>query len=305
MACPEPGALAYGLGVNKSVVVWVVIASLGVLSCGGGSPPAASAPEAAAVAFQPTAFGVTVAGRGRPVILIPCLGCPGSIWTPTVGHLGANVQTHVLTLSGFAGRPAIDKPLIATARAELAVYIRDRHLDHPIVIGHSLGGFLVYWLAATEPELVGPIVTVDQPPAIGAFPGALDDAGRQRDSWKQMAPKDFQDAVRGFFATMANEPARLEPLLREIVRSDQRSFADAYYELVATDLRPDLTKIKAPLLAIVADSEYQKQLGEQLAPIAHHEAVTLRHTKHMVMIDDPAGFYRALDGFFAAHPAAP
>lgn len=292
--------------MNKPVVVWVVIASLGVMACGGGVPPrAASAPEPAAVAFQPTAFGVTVSGKGRPVILIPCLGCPGSIWMPTVGHLGASVQTHVLTLSGFAGRPAIDKPLIATARAELAVYIRDRHLDHPIVIGHSLGGFLVYWLAATEPDMVGPIVTIDQPPAIAAVPGAIDEAGKQRDQWKRMAPQEFQDAVRAFFSAMANEPSHLEALLREIVRSDQRSFADAYYELVSTDLRPDLSKIKAPLLAILADSEYQKQIGAQLAPIPHHEAVTLPHTKHMVMLDDPAAFYRAVDGFLAAHPATP
>jgi N-formylmaleamate deformylase len=297
----DRGSLAYGWGVKKPAVVAVVVV-LGLVACGATAP--ATAPPEAPVAFQPTAFGVTVSGQGRPVILIPGLGCPGSIWTPTVGHLGANVQTHVLTLSGFAGRPAIDKPLIATARAELAVYIRDRHLDHPIVIGHSLGGFLVYWLAATEPELVGPIVTVDVPPAIGAFPGAIEDAARQRDSWKQMAPRDFHDAVRALFATMANEPSHLEPLVREVVRSDQRSFADAYYELVATDLRPDLAKIKAPLLAILADTAYQHQIGEQLAPISHHEAVTLPHTKHMVMLDDPPAFYRALDGFLAAHPAA-
>jgi len=302
--------LAYGRGVNKPVVVCVVIASLaaslGAMSCGGALPPspvgASSEPPAA---FQPTAFGVTVSGKGRPVILIPCLGCPGSMWTPTVGHLGASVQTHVLTLSGFAGRPAIDKPLIATARAELAVYIRDRHLDHPIVIGHSLGGFLVYWLAATEPELVGPIVVIDEPAGIATIPGVVERAARQRDQWKAMAPADFPDAVRTFFAGMANDPARLDVLLRDIVRSDQRSFADAYYELVSTDVRPDLAKIKAPLLAILADSEDQQEIAAQLAPVPHHEVVTLPHTKHMVMLDDPPAFYRALDSFLAAQPGTP
>jgi N-formylmaleamate deformylase len=299
-----PG-LAYGRGVNKPVVVGVVIASLGVMSCGGGLPPPAAAAPEPAVAFQPTAFGVTVSGKGRPVILIPCLGCPGSIWTPTVGHLGANVQTHVLTLSGFAGRPAIDKPLIATARAELAVYIRDRHLDHPIVIGHSLGGFLVYWLAATEPDLLGPVVVVDAPPALLAVPGALDYASQQRDRWKKMAAGEFDDAIRQFFAPMANDPAHLDVLMRDVVRSDQRTMADAFYELFATDLRPDLAKIKVPLLAILADGEDRALIVSQLAAIRDHTEVTLAHTKHMVMLDDPAAFYRALDAFFAAHPAAP
>ena len=283
--------------MNKLVVVALV---LGLVACGSTAPPAASAEPL--VSFQPTAFGVTVAGKGRPVILIPCLGCPGSIWTPTVGHLGATVQTHVLTLSGFAGRPPIDKPLLATARAELAVYIRDRHLDHPVVIGHSLGGFLVYWLAATEPDLLGPIVVVDAPPALVAMPGALDYATQQRDRWKQMAAGEFDDAIRQFFAPMATEPGHLDALMRDVVRSDQRTMADAFYELFATDLRPDLGKIKGPLLAILADGEDHQMIAAQLAPFRDHTEVTLAHTKHMVMLDDPAAFYRAIDGFLAAHP---
>ncbi len=290
--------------MNKPLVV-VVVAVLGLAACGAAAPTGGAAVEAAPVAFQPTAFGVTVTGRGRPVILIPGLGCPGSVWTPTVAHLGASVQTHVLTLSGFAGRPPIDKPLVATARAELAVYIRDRHLDHPIVIGHSLGGFLAYWLAATEPDLVGPVITVDAIPAMGAFPGMVDGAAQQRDSWKQMAPAAFEDAVRAFFATMASEPSRIDSLLRDVLRSDQRAMADAFYELVSTDLRPDLSKIKVPLLAIVADSEYQQMFAPQLAAVSRHEIVPIPQTRHMVMLDDPAAFYRVVDRFIAAHPAAP
>ncbi|MBC7978522.1 MAG: alpha/beta hydrolase [Myxococcales bacterium] len=288
--------------MNKPLVALACV--LGLAGCGGAPSTGGASTEPVPVVFQPTAFGVTVTGRGRPVILIPCLGCPGTIWNPTVGHLGASVQTHVLTLSGFAGRPPIDKPLIATARAELAVYIRDRQLDHPIVIGHSLGGFLVYWLAATEPDLVGPVVTVDAPPALIALPGALDYAAKQRDRWKQMSAADFDDAIRTFFAPMANDPADLAPLLRDIVHSDQRSIADAFYELFATDVRPDLPKIKVPLLAIIADTEDQQPIAAQLAPIAGHETVVLPRTKHMVMLDDAAAFYRAIDAFIAAHPAA-
>ena len=140
--------------------------------------PRARAPNAAAVAvavataapvpapvarpYAPTSFSVTVAGRphGRPIILIPGLGCPGSVWADTVAHF-PDAETHVLTLAGFAGQAPISTPLSATVRAELAIYIRDRHLEHPIIIGHSLGGFIAFWLAAAEPDLVGPTITVD------------------------------------------------------------------------------------------------------------------------------------------------
>jgi N-formylmaleamate deformylase len=287
----------------------VIVAVFLLAACGGASPapaPAPSAPSARSArharAFEPTAFTVEVSGTGRPVILVPGLGCPGSIWKDTVAHLAATAQTHVLTLSGFAGRPPIDKPLVATARAELAIYIRDRHLDHPVVIGHSLGGFLAYWLAGTEPDLVGAVIAVDAVPAIGAFPGATDGGAQMRDSWKKMSADEFAAATRQFFGTMANDPVQLQPLLAEILRSDQRAMADAFYELFTTDIRPELPGITAPVLAIIADSPYRKFIVEQLAPVPEHEVVVIPHTKHIVMYDDPAGFQRAVDSFLAAHP---
>ncbi len=287
--------------MNKLLAIAVVAA------CGGAPPATATTSSSGDVmkpapAFEPTAFAVEVSGHGRAVILIPGLGCPGSVWKDTVAHLGAGVESHVLTLSGFAGRPPIDKPLIATVRAELAVYIRDRHLDHPVVIGHSLGGFLAYWLAATEPELVGPIVAVDSIPAIGAAAGGPAGAATMRDSWKKMSAQEFTAATRQFFATMTNEPAKLEPLFNEVARSDQRAMADAFYELFSVDIRPELSKITAPVLAIVADSPYQQFIAEQLTPVPHHEVTPIPHTKHMVMYDDPAGFFRVLDAFLAGHP---
>lgn len=293
----------------RLVVAVAIAAPVSLAACGRDPAPVRSTAHPAAdapgpAAFQPTAFAVDVAGRGRPVIFIPGLGCPGSLWSATVAHLGAGVQSHVLTLAGFAGRPPLpaDRPLLATARTELAAYIRDRRLDHPVVIGHSLGGFLAYWLAATEPELVGPIIAVDAFPAIGAMPAGDAGAADQRDRWKQMPADEFAASMRQFFATMAEDPARIEPVIAQVLRSDQRAIADAFYELFAVDLRAQLPRITRPVLAIVADSPYQRFIAEQLAAVPHHEVIPIPHTRHMVMLDDPAGFERALDRFLAAHP---
>src|SRR5215813_13639821 len=139
---------------------------LALAACGCESPADASARTGGVPGprsgFTPHAFSVEVRGSGRPVILIPGLGCPASVWRDTVAHLhGLGYQTHTLTLAGFAGKPRIDQPLARTTVEELARYIRDRHLVSPVVIGHSLGGTLAYWLAAREPGLVGAMIIID------------------------------------------------------------------------------------------------------------------------------------------------
>ena len=116
---------------------------------------------------QPRSFHVDVVGRGRPMILIPGLSSSPDTWKTTVARYRDRYECHVLTLAGFVGQPPIAEPLIATARADLVKYIRDKHLDHPVVVGHSLGGTLAMGVAIDHPELVGPIVVVDMVPFLG------------------------------------------------------------------------------------------------------------------------------------------
>lgn len=95
-------------------------------------------------------FTVDVQGHGRPVILIPGLACSAEVWNGTVEHLTSEgFETHALTLAGFGGTPPIHSgDYLKTFRDDLAAYIRQNKLDHPVVIGHSLGGFLALWFAA-------------------------------------------------------------------------------------------------------------------------------------------------------------
>lgn len=270
-----------------------------LVACGSSLPPAPVATQApatapAAPAFEPTAFAVHVAGTGRPILLIPGLGCPGSVWDDTVAHLHA--QTHVVELAGFAGRaPRVtDAPVIATARDQLVRYIRDRKLDHPVIIGHSMGGFLALWLAADAPELVGPVIVIDN----GAyFPGDEASAAKVRDQMLAASDAAFSESVHEMFGNMFNDARRAEPLIADVVKSDRTTFARALYELFTTDLRPELPKITAPVLALLADGPYAADITKQLAAIPHHTTKVIPHTHHFVMADDPAATFAAIDEF--------
>jgi len=287
------------------IVRWL---SLVVLAACGSSPAVVKepvsdddggSPFARGADFKPLAFGVEVKGKGRPVVLIPGLGCPGEVWDETVAHLGEGYETHVLTLSGFAGRPAIKEPLSAAVRRDLARYIRSRKLDRPIIVGHSMGGFIAYWLASYHPDLTGPVIVVDAGPALS---GDLEEAKALRTQWRTVSDEVFSTQTRIAFASMTRVPKRMESVIAKVAKSDRRAFADAIYEMMTTDLTEQVVEIKSPVLILAADGGFQKRIRGQVETIPKHQMIVLKGTKHFLMFDDPTAYYRELDKFLGAHP---
>lgn len=280
-----------------------------LVACGGAKPPDDVAkprtrdrehPFARGEDFEPVAFGVDVHGDGdgAPVILIPGIACPGDVWTEVARHLGENHETHTLTLSGFAGRPAIDEPISEAVRRDLTRYIRAKRLSHPIIIGHSMGGFIAYWMASYHPELVGPIIIVDASPALS---GDIDEARSLRDKWRNASDAQFFGQVRAKFMSMTRHPERMKPIIDLIVKSDRRAIGDAIFEMMQTNLTKDVANIVAPVLIVAADGGYRHRIKAQTEVIPDHEMVVLPGTGHFVMWDDPDAFFRVVDKFIAKH----
>src|SRR5437016_159006 len=107
---------------------------------------------APAAVCQPTSFSVSVSGLGRSMILIPGLESPAAVWDEVAAHYKSTYQVHALTLAGFAGQPAVPDLRLSTVRDDIIRYIRENRLDRPVIVGHSLGGFLALWIAAAAPD---------------------------------------------------------------------------------------------------------------------------------------------------------
>jgi N-formylmaleamate deformylase len=288
-----------------------VLCALAV-ACGGRSPTPEHSAPAAQGTFKPTSFRVTVSGEGRQVIFIPGLTCDEHVWDATLKHLGGKVQAHVISLAGFAGTPAIDKPLMPTVRDELVAYIEHNHLERPIIVGHSLGGFMTYWLAETAPDQIAGGIAVDGAPFLPALidpsatvASAADSAKAMRDQMGK-TPDQFGVGVRAFMGSMFLDPSQHADLIESSAKSDPGVTAEAMFFLLQNDLRPELGKIKAPILAIVADGggalprdKVEAAWRAQLTAIPRNELVIVDKSKHFVMLDQPDAFYAALDAFLA------
>lgn len=291
-----------------------LFAALGVTSI-RAEPPSA-----------PTAFAVTVTGQGKDAILIPGLNSSGAVWDGTVAQLKDRYRCRVLTLAGFAGQLRVDGVNLETVRNQLAAYIRAQHLDRPVIIGHSLGGFVALWLASHDPDLVGPLVIVDSLPYL---PAAYNPAATVENSAAMAAlmrdalakgGEDYQKRAEASMKTMVTSPANVELLNSWSKASDPVASGSAVYDLFTHDLRADIAHITAPTLVLGTWRAYStndadtaprdmvdRSFRAQYALLQGVKIVLADHARHFIMLDDPAWFYVQVNAFLsnAGTPAKP
>jgi pimeloyl-ACP methyl ester carboxylesterase len=254
---------------------------------------------------------VTVVGFGRPMILIPGLANSGAIWDTTVAHYKSKYECHVLTLAGFGGHPPVEGPFLETMRKGIADYVRDKKLDKPVLVGHSLGGFLVFLLGATEPDLVGPLVVVD---AVPCPPAMINDKitadelkqGEQIGKFLGMANRaDFLTQQQQMLGMWITDKGKIDRAMKWVEVSDQATVAKALGELWTRDLRGEVGKIKAPVLLIAAPGSGEprtttmKRYEDQVAKVADKKVVFAEKAKHFIMFDEPDWMWKQMDEFLA------
>ena len=261
-------------------------------------------------------FKVEVTGHGRPMILIPGLYSSGQVWESTVARYKAHYECHVLTLAGLAGEPPTTAPFLENVRLGLADYIRAKKLRKPVVVGHSMGGFLALWLASKEPELVGPIVVIDMLPFLPAAQqqNATPETVKPRAEMMRKAilaqtPEQRQQMQVTLFQAMITDPAKVSLVAEWGAASDPNTIAQAMYEMFTIDLRPELPRIKASTLVIgtwVGLRQYatreriEQNFREQYAGLSGYKFVMSEKAKHFVMFDDPDFLFKEMDSFLAS-----
>ena len=270
---------------------------------------------AAAFAQTPApSFHAVITGKGKPMILIPGFASSGKTWDSTVAHYKDRYECHVLTLAGFAGEPRIEAPFLETVRKDLAEYIRKNKMEKPVIVGHSLGGFMALWLAEKEPDLVGPLVIVDSLPFLAAVmqPGATAESVKpmaegMRKTFSGPPTEESEKRGQNSIQAMVTKPEDYEMILGWSKKSDRIAEGDAMYEMMTTDLRDDISKITSPTLVIgtwigykqygVTRAQVEANFRLQYAKLKNFQLVMSDQARHFVMLDDPAGFFAATDAF--------
>jgi N-formylmaleamate deformylase len=273
---------------------------------------------AKAQSSTPYSFSVQKTGQGPAMILIPGLYCSGDVWGETVAHYKDRYTCYSLTLPGFAGRPPIHSDtLLATVAREITRFIRENNLQRPLLVGHSLGGWLVLEVAVQQPQLVGGIVCVSSGPFLpGLSMGnqvSLDSARAIgimiRNYMAGQTPEQIRQTQQYTLGTMIRDSTRIREVTAMAMRSDPATQGEIMYELFSTDLRPEMHKLRCPVL-VLGDYIGYKAYGatrenvlekyqQQFADAAHVTIGISDSSRHFIMYDEPGWFYGELDKFLA------
>jgi pimeloyl-[acyl-carrier protein] methyl ester esterase len=305
------------LSVTRKSFAFAALAAL--IGCASTDAPPQTyerrEPVPEAELFTPSRFSAEITGQGPDVILIPGLTSSRDVWDATVAQLSATHRVHALQLAGFAGEPvaaaAGDGPIVQPFVEDLNRYIEHNHITRPAVIGHSLGGVSALILARDHPGNVGRVMVVDALPFFSLLidPNATaqsiePQAAAARDQMIAMTDQQFAAGQAATIARLVRTEAQRQVATDWSLTSDRSAVARGMYDIMTTDLRPDLASIQTPVTivyasdpAIAPEAAITGFYTNLYAALPNHRLVKIDQTYHYIPLDNPTAFAAAVEEF--------
>lgn len=261
-------------------------------------------------------FNVEIKGKGKPIILIPGLASSGNVWKQTTDSLQKKYECHILTLAGFANQNPINlkNGFLPIIKNEIINYIKNELDEKPILIGHSLGGFLSLSIASSETELLSKIIIVDSYPfmSLAYNPNAtvenvLPQAKTMKEMLLSMKDSIFVQQQKMTMPTMITDSINVKIATEWSIQSNRATIAQAMFELMTTDLRTNVEKVTIPILILgswygAKDYGITKEIVKtnyenQFYKAKNYKIVIAETAKHFIMWDEPKWFLNTIKPF--------
>lgn len=265
--------------------------------------------------FKSDRISVESQGSGADVVLVHGLASTKNVWKGTVERV-PGIRYHLVQIAGMglnAAQGNAQGAVVAPVAEEIARYIAEEKLERPALIGHSMGGTIGMMVAARYPDSVSKLMVVDMHPFIGGMFGAANvdaarpiaDAMRARSA--KATPEERAKEREMTIISMVNTESERAGPIADSQASDPNTVANAFSELLVTDLRPELPSIKAsttvlyvtPKGAPFTDAQMDGIYQAIYAPISGATVKRVPNAAHFIMLDAPDAFADEVKAFLS------
>jgi 3-oxoadipate enol-lactonase len=254
--------------------------------------------------FAGGTVNATQSGQGPPLFLLHSLLSDRASFDAVVPGLSQSFRVIVPELPGFGASKAVSGGLAEVAD-RIAEAVKDAAgTDAAIVLGNGYGGFVALQMASRHPGIASRLVLAD----CGA---AFSEPGRE--AFRNMAAASMAKglqaitdvAMRRLFAPefQAQHPDLMRDRREAFLKTDPDVFRAACGVLAELDLRPELAKVRVPVLVLVGEHDEATP-----PPMSHELAAGLPNARleiiagcaHVPQLQSPEVFLEAIGDFLLA-----
>jgi 3-oxoadipate enol-lactonase len=258
--------------------------------------------------FAGATVNAAQSGKGPALFLFHSLLSDRASFDAIVPKLSQSFRLVVAELPGFGGSQPVSGGLAGVAD-RMAEAVKDgAGRDGAIVLGNGYGGFVALQMAIRHPGIASRLILAD----CGA---AFSEDGRQ--AFRNMAAASSAKglaaitdvAMRRLFAPefQVQHPDLMRDRREAFLRTDPEVFQAACAALAELDLRPELAKVKVPVLVLVGEHDEATP-----PPMSHELAALLPDARlkiiagcaHVPQLQAPELFLDAIGDFLPAAVAA-
>jgi 3-oxoadipate enol-lactonase len=240
-------------------------------------------------------------GEGPPLVLLHSLLSDRASFDAIVPELSKSFRVIVPELPGFGRSQAVTGGLAAVAD-RMAEAVREAAAgEEATVLGNGYGGFVALQMAIRHPGIATRLILADSGAAFSE-PGRAAFRNMAAASQAKGLSAITEVAMRRLFAPefQTRHPDLMQGRREAFLRTDPEVFRAACDALATLDLRPELAKVKVPVLVLVGehDEATPPAMSHELAaglPQAHLEIIP--GCAHVPQLQAPAIFLEMLGDF--------
>lgn len=247
--------------------------------------------------------GISIAyreeGRGPAVVLVHGKNNSKELMAGLLEHLAPR---HTAVAYDVRGHGASDKPdafTLADHAADLVGLCRELHLDHPAVIGFSMGSYIALRAAELYPGTFSKLVLIGTKGAGASSTQKIQEDALARGLSREEAA---QEVLAHIFAptTSPEQVAEFNRLSRGPVRLTKEQKQAINRSIRDVDLLPDISRVTVPVLVLTGDHDGINPPAEgrkvaQALPDGTFKEVP--DAGHSAFLENPAAVTADIDAF--------